>query len=163
MITRHNLKLRGWTEPEIKHAMKILEKAEQKKHPLLYFLDEFVYWSALFLAMVASFVIALYIVPLSIAVKSSVLYFIVIILGVSFGFLFVSIVRNLENLTTRHYATFIFVIPVVGLIMFWFVIQGANNIGRALSFFQHNPVALGATYVISFLAPYILLLAEKKI
>ena len=96
------LRAKGWSKADINKAANIINKAEKPKKIQL--LDEVIYWFILVIAIIGNIVISIALVPFLIALKSSFLYLVIILMAITFGFLFDSLIRDIESLL-RNYPT----------------------------------------------------------
>ena len=88
----------GWKKRDINKTIRIIEKAKENKHPKIKLLDKTVYWFSLLIAIVGNLIISISLIPVLLALKGQQLYFIIIVLGISFGLLFELLIRTIENL-----------------------------------------------------------------
>ena len=90
--------------------------------------------------------------------------------SISFGVLMSIIIKDIENLQTKHHIGLLAIIPIVGIINFFIVVKAANNIVTnlnelvSISVLHHyiHPILLGVVYIIGFLIPYFYLVHEEK-
>ena len=61
---KKKLHVKGWSKKEIKHAEKIIKKAEKKKHPHMKKLENSLYWFTLIIGIIGSVVVSLILIPI---------------------------------------------------------------------------------------------------
>ena len=150
-INHDRLKLRGWSEEEIAHTTKIVERIKRSSHPHKNLLNETVFWTILFLAIATMIATTYWIIPLFIAMDNSVFYPFILIIGISFGLLYSAVIRDLDHLKVHHHLLLASAIPATTIISFALILSQANNIIN-----HHNTLIAGAVFSISFLAPYLI-------
>src|SRR3989338_10246058 len=97
------LEKKGWEKEEIAKAVEIIHNAKQLKTPENKFLEKRVYWILLFVIIAANFAISVALMPVLVALRGMLLYFVIIILGLVFGLLFELVIRSIEHLEKRHH------------------------------------------------------------
>ncbi|MBD3310048.1 hypothetical protein GF351_02415 [Candidatus Woesearchaeota archaeon] len=159
------LRKKGWSEKDIQEALRIIKAGQKKKRPGVKLVDKIVYWAALFVAIIGNMVISLTLVPFLIALEGYSLYSIIAVLGLSFGFFFDLLIRDIEKLQTKHYiiaGLFIPGIAVVNVLYMTLVAnQWINLLGIKTSL--HNPVLIIILYVVAFMLPYFINKVVRKI
>ena len=150
------LEKRGWSNKEISRAVKIIQNAKRNKTKENLFLEKRIYWILLMVIIVANFSISIALIPLLIAFKGILLYFLIIILGITFGLLFELVIRSIEHFERKHHIILAFLIPLIAL-MNAFIISKMSNV--VISQFGlgnfHEPFVIGLVYAASFVLPYI--------
>ena len=151
------LEKRGWSNKEIKKAVNIIENAKQNKTKENSFLEKRVYWILLAVIIVGNFAISVASIPLLLALKGMVLYFLIILLGVSFGLLFELVIRTIEHLEKKHHLFLAVVIPLVALGSAFLITRISNELVSKFNLKNnHEPVLIGLVYSVSFVLPYII-------
>jgi len=151
------LQKKGWGEKEIDKALDIIHNAKQLKTPENKFLERRIYWILLLIILVGDFTISVALMPVLVALNGALPYFIIIVLGLIFGFLFELVIRSIEHLERRHHIFLAFIIPLTLLVDFFIVSRISNNIARTLGLAtSHNPVLISIVYAYSFAMPYII-------
>jgi hypothetical protein len=160
-----HLKKKGWSKKEIQKVLKILERAKANKHPRIKVLDKALYWILLAVAIIKNLIIAIALIPFLLILRGIALYFIVFLIGISFGFLFEILVRRLEDLETKHHIFLGILIPLSSILSFILVISFTNALIVSFGVEIFNkPMMVASVYSIAFLLPYIVYnLLLKKI
>ena len=84
---------KGWSEEEIHHAEKTLERADlQDVH-----FSKIVFWSALIVIIFANIIISLIFIPFLVAFKSTILFAVIILMGGLIGFLYNFLIVDERN------------------------------------------------------------------
>ena len=149
------LRAKGWSKADINKAANIINKAEKPKKIQL--LDEVIYWFILVIAIIGNIVISIALVPFLIALKSSFLYLVIILMAITFGFLFDSLIRDIESLEQKHVIIAGLFIPVLALINVFYITHFANYVSQTLNLDNtHNPFLVSIVYVAGFIAPYLI-------
>ncbi len=149
---------KGWTKEEIEKATKIIESPDEegrvvftrKMNPILY-------WMTLIIAIVGNMLISVILIPFLLAVKSAIaLYFIIALLGISFGFLFNVLLTDIEHIDPRHHVIAGIFIPAIALINIFIVVNITNTIEQVIfkTTIQENSIVIGIIYVAAFIGPY---------
>src|SRR3989338_1697455 len=95
---------------------KLKKRLKEKEHPAIKFLDKFVYWAALAMAIIGNFIISIALIPSLMALKSTQLFLILAALGISFGSLFELLIRSIEHLEAMHHVFLGILMPSLTLI-----------------------------------------------
>lgn len=168
------LKQRGWSKKEIAEAVKIIKSAKQNKPTDIKFIHKRIcrkwytfpstlenlqfsmYWILLVLIAVANFAVSVALLPLLVALEGIFLYFILILLGITFGLLFEIVIRSIEHLEKKHHIFLAILIPMFALVNIFIVSRISNNLARMLNLTTlHNPLFIALVYAISFVLPYV--------
>ncbi|MBN2111476.1 hypothetical protein JW707_00080 [Candidatus Woesearchaeota archaeon] len=158
------LKGKGWAEEEIRRTARILEESPEKKSPKLIMLDKIAYWTGLFLAILANFVISVMLIPFLIVMKSFYLYLALIFIGVAFGWVFSLLIADIESIKTgQHIVAWIF-IPAIALINVYLMTDLSNFIAVLMEMpsSTHHSTLVSVVYVASFMLPYSISKLIKK-
>ena len=147
----------GWNNKDISRAVGIIQDAKQNKTKENLFLEKRIYWILLLVIIVANFAISIALIPLLIALKGIILYFFIVVLGISFGLLFELAIRSIEYFQRKHHILLAFLIPLIALTNA-FIISGISN--EVLHKFGlsnfHAPLVIGFVYAVSFVLPFII-------
>ena len=106
-----------WTPEHIEKTIGIIMGAKDKKSNFVRALDSSVYWIALVIAVIGNFAVSIVLIPLLMMLSGIFLYVIIIVLGLSIGFLFEIIIRDIEHLEIRHHLIIAFIIPLIILLI----------------------------------------------
>lgn len=148
-LNQERLRQKGWSEREIKHAHTILKQAERKTHAHHHLLGEAVFWGVLFLAVLGTVAVSgVWLIPLLTLNTPSVLFPIIIIVGIAFGLLFSVVIKDLDHLTTKHHAIIMITVPITGIISFF-------TITTMLGGHRGPGILIGLAYTVAFLSPYL--------
>lgn len=162
-VTRESLSAKGWTKEEINKTIEILKKAKLKKHPKIQVLDKSVYWIALLLMIFGNFAFSTFMVPLLVTINHFSLYLIIILLAASFGVIMSVVIKDMEDLKSKHHILLLSIIPITGLINFFIVVNLVNANPLAVSLNTHqNPFLIGIVYLVGLLVPFTYLVFEEK-
>lgn len=145
------LRKKGWSEEDIERTEKILSK---KKRSIL---DKFVYWFVLVMTIIANMILAVILVPFLLALSDAALYSIIIIIALTFGFLFDMILRDLENLDPQHHVIAGIFIPAIAIINVFYMTRFSNKLIDLMTLpnTKHDPLIIGTLYTITFIIPYL--------
>lgn len=151
------LEKRGWGKKEIAEAAWLIRKSKESIDPEARLFQRRIYRILLAAIVVANFAISTALMPLLIALKGIFLYFILVVMGLSFGLLFELVIRSAEHLERRHHIVLAAFIPIVAVVNA-FVISGvSNDLARNLGLGNvHNPLIIAVVYAASFVLPYII-------
>lgn len=149
------LEKKGWSAKDIEKAAEIIHNAKQLKTNEARFLEKRVYWILLFVIIAANFAISVAFMPVLVALRGMLLYFVIIILGLVFGLLFELVIRSIEHLEKKHHVFLAIIIPTTALINFFAATNMSNNIAKTLNLTNiHNSLATAAAYATAFVLPY---------
>ena len=146
---------KGWSKKDVDKTLKIVKQAKKEKHPSLLFMDKALYWVALVIAVLGNIIISIALIPSLIALKSFLLFLVVIVLGLSFGFLFELLIRSIEHLEAKHHLFLGILIPIIALINFITITSVSNNLEKIFKINNpHNPYIIGIVYATAFILPF---------
>jgi len=150
------LEKRGWSKNEISKAVEIIHNAKQLKTQETRFLEKRIYWILLVVIIAANFAVSVALMPILITLNGTLLYFIIIVLGIVFGLLFELVIRSIEHLEKRHHLFLVVLIPLIALINAFFISKTSNNLMNILNLRNiHTPIIVAIAYAASFVLPYI--------
>lgn len=150
------LEKRGWSKREIDEALGIIKNAKASKTKEDLFLHKRIYWILLVIVATANFAISVALMPLLIALKGPVLYFVIIALGIVFGLLFELVIRSIEHLQHKHHLILAILIPLLAAIDFLIITKISNDLASKLNLNNiHSPLIVALAYALSFVMPYI--------
>ncbi len=153
----NRLEKRGWKKKEIAEAAWIIRRAKQSADPESRLLQQRVYRILLIVIVVANFAISVALMPLMIALKGPFLYFILVVMGISFGLLFELVIRSIEHFERKHHVILAYFIPVIALVNIFTITKISNGLARTLGMKNiQNPLMIGIVYSVSFVLPYII-------
>jgi len=150
---------KGWSRDEILKASSILHGKEEPGK--IYFqkqMNPVLYWMTLIISIVANMVISVVLIPFLLTVKESyVLYSIVALLALAFGFFFNLLLTDIENVDPKHHVIAGLFIPALAVINILIVINVTSVLDKVLlgGQFTQNLFMIVVIYVISFIAPYL--------
>ena len=148
-LHHHTLRAKGWSEAEIKHAQKVLVRAEKKKHPVYKFLEIAVFWALLFLTAIGIFLTSIVITPLLLVLPQWLIITILVILGLCLGSLFAILIPDIEWLERKHHIFNVIFLAALAVFNIWLITRVLADIPRA------NPFILGGAFALALLTPYL--------
>ncbi|MFC1691358.1 hypothetical protein ACFL0W_04205 [Nanoarchaeota archaeon] len=154
---QYKLQQKGWSQAEINQTIGILNDRHQQNHPghALGALAPFLYWVALFVAILANFVASLILLPLFIVTDKLVLYFFIAVLAGVSGTLFEVLLKDIEFLDIKHHVVVSVFLPAMAFINVFFILYMARIIDDIIRLeLAHNYMTISVVYVIGFMAPY---------
>ncbi|MBW3011597.1 hypothetical protein KY311_00265 [Candidatus Woesearchaeota archaeon] len=149
---------KGWKKEEVEEAMSTLYSKEPQKEITHKSMSRILYWSTLIVAIIGNFIVSLVLVPFLLVLSSLTLYFIIFVIGVSFGSLFNLLIRDIEYIDPSHHVIAGVFLPAIAIVTIIAVVNFANqfNVVLHVSPFHQNPIIVSTTYVIAFLLPYVI-------
>lgn len=151
-----HLRMKGWKEHEIEHAIKIFKEAEEKKHPYIKILEKYSFWMNLFFIAIATIFFA----ALSTALMYLLGYFgyaLTGLIALIIGALFTSTFEHLDKLEKYHHITTSITITIISLASYIFSSSITNRFVTEtikIESAAYSPWLLGIVYSIFFLIPY---------
>lgn len=151
---KEELLKKGWAEEEIKKAEDILEKSEL--HDI--FFSKITFWSALVVIIFANLIVSLVLIPFLTVLNKWLLYFTIVILAGSIGFLYNFLIIDIGHLEKKHHFLAGIIIPIIALINIVAMALVSNNliVDLKLKNSPHNPLVLGLVFALAFIAPYLI-------
>lgn len=150
---------KGWSKAEILKAGSILHGKEDPGK--IYFqkqMNPVVYWLTLIVAIVATMVISVVLIPFMLAIESAAsLYLVVGLLALAFGFFFNLLLTDIEHVDPKHHVIAGVFIPALAVINIIIVINVTSVLDKVLlgESFAHNALIIAVVYVVAFIAPYL--------
>ena len=165
--TIEELKKKGWKDEDIARAdMTIGERRKKDKSGTMPYMDKAVFWTMFFLIITGNIIISILMIPFLLVLNLPFLDLIIIILGVSFGFLFNFLITDIRHVPFKHHIFAGIVIPILAVINFFIMTNMANTLADYLevSNVRQNPYVISIIYMIGFIAPYLIfrILEYKK-
>ena len=161
-IDKLDLLGKGWSASEIENASRIIQKAEDRRHIGLKFLDRTIYWALLFLLVVGNAVCSAFLIPFLFAVKGSIIVLIVAVLGLAFGVFFSIIIADIQKAHHQHLQSLLISLVISGIINFAlmssFSIRFSTVTGLPL---RHSPYLIAGIYLFAYLMPHAILTIEQ--
>ena len=138
----------------------ILTSQKMKQKHMIYAksMNRIHFWIILMILTICSFMITLILVPFLLVLPNSLIYVIVVLLGILFGLIFTFIVIDIEHLEKHHHIFAGFFIPLVALINMLILVALSMKIGQLLKItttVQRDPVLISLFYVVAFILPYL--------
>lgn len=158
---RQRLRDKGWSEKEIEKAVGIMSK---ERKGLIAALDKAIYWIVLIVMVLGSFLVSVVLIPILIVLNSFQLYLIITLIAFAFGLLFTLLIKEIDNLQTKHLILAGAFIPSVAVINAFIITTLANilipvmQVKNALQ----NPFLVGITYGLAFTVPYLFSRSIKR-
>jgi hypothetical protein len=154
---RTRLLEKGWSEQDINKAIQIIEAAKENKTSRTKLIDSIVYWAVLIVTIIGNLILSIILIPFLLALSKIQLYVIILIIAVTFGFLFDLLIRDIEHLEQKHHIIAGLFIPALAIINVFFMVRFANHLMGVmrLSNVQQNPLVVGFVYTIAFILPYL--------
>ena len=163
---RERLLQRGFSPEEVDHAFTILDEAKEKKPKGAMFSQTLIYWIALILTIIGNFIMALLIIPFQLILSPKFVYVAVVVLGFSFGWIFMYVLFMLSTMETKMPVIAWLFVPAIALIGVFIMMTFSNIIASLINQQSGNPLLISFTYVFAFLLPFgfqqVYLFATKK-
>ncbi len=149
---QQQLRQRGWSESQVKHAEEVLERAEY--HDL--FFSKIVFWSALVVVIFANIIVSAVLIPFLLAFTDTVLYATVVILAATIGFLYTFLVTDIGHLHKAHHRAAGILVPLIAVVNVAAMVFISNRFITELQLQNqpHDPILVSIIFVIAFLVPY---------
>jgi hypothetical protein len=145
--------------------IKRLEKFHCSKKQEHSISDSIAYWIFLFLVMVTNFFVSLIIIFMLLSIDHYLLYLIMVVMGLGFGFMYERMIHTIHHLFPFHYVyAKLFIITTGGINIFYIVSISSflfNFFGMSNDVYSH--LAISVTYFFSYLLPYFISLLFKSI
>ena len=144
-----------WSTDFAAKTADILRNAEKLKPVWIRNVDASLYWFLLLIAIVGNFILSVVLVPFLLVLKGASLYFTLLFVGASFGFVFSFILHSIESLRkSQHVIAGVF-IPALALINVGIFAILSNKLILLLKLATppHNPFLIGAVYVLGYVIP----------
>ncbi|MBR9677566.1 hypothetical protein GOV04_05485 [Candidatus Woesearchaeota archaeon] len=151
--SKEELLAKGWSKEEVDKAFKILNKPTKKNNKTIskssFFptIGEFVYWMALLLTIFGNMIVVFILAPILMLTKGIAMYFFIITIGGSFGYMFNHLIKDLEKVQTEKQLIAGLFIPSMALISITVMVLLVKNFA-GLEFKNMLPII--ALYVLAF-------------
>ena len=153
-----------WSADLAAKTAHILRRAEQRKPVWIKRVDNALYWVLLFVAIIGNFIVSVVLVPFLLILEGAGLYFSLFFIGASFGWIFSFILRSMEKLRTHQHIMANVFIPCLALINVGIFASLSNRLIVLLKLATppHNPIFVGAFYVLGYVLPSAIIFVRKK-
>jgi hypothetical protein len=149
------LRLKGWSEKELKRLHHAKEEAHRRRLPFARFLHKHLFWIVFFMAIVANIFMSFVFIPLMLMLDDLPMVPILVVSGIGFGFLFENLLSNVDCLSHRRVLLMVLVVPALAALSFMFASHFANFLALAMFLdLRHNILLLGFAYGLSFFVPF---------
>ena len=150
------LEKKGWSKKEIENAVDIIKNTKENKPKDVKSLDKRIYWILLIVIITANFAISIALIPVLIALRGTLLYSILVLLGIVFGLLFEIVIRSIEHLEKRHHIFLAILIPLIALVNIFIISNFSNRLTKVLNLANiQNSMIIALVYAASFVLPYV--------
>lgn len=158
MGLRENLLEKGWKEDEVERALKVLYSEDAKQAPATKQMNRLLYWATFLIAVIGNIIVSLVLVPFLLVLPHVALYFIVFILGLTFGALFGFLIKDIEHVDPKHHIVAGIFLPAIAIVNITMIVNFANRFSNALkiSAIHQNAILTSIFYVVGFMIPYLL-------
>ena len=96
-------------------------------------------------------------IPFLLALRDALLYTIIITLGIAFGLLFDLLIRDIDNLGSKHYIVAGLFIPCLAIVNVIYMASFSNTLTQTIGLKNiHSPILVGIVYTAAFTAPYLI-------
>lgn len=152
----HRLKKKGWEKKYIAKTVEIIKTPRNLR------LDAVMLWVVLVLSLLGNMIMLGGILPVIISMPQMFVLFILSVIGVSFGYLIDSLIREI-NLSVGHYLLAGLLIPVIATINMLFIIQIARVIAVKIGIIiKTNPLLAVFIYLVFFSMPHFIYKIKEK-
>lgn len=151
-----DLRKKGWSEEEITHAIRAIDDAKKDKSKFTKFLDQVIYWIFLIVTILGNFIVAVWLVPVMLVSNPIYLYPIMVIVGLTFGFLFDNIIKDILDIEDAPKIMPELFLPAIALIVVYIMTRLSNLFAELLQLpiGIHEPIIVGVFYTLGFMLPY---------
>jgi hypothetical protein len=135
--------------------MAIVGKERHQLHDI--FLSKVVFWSSIFVVVVANLLTSFVLVPFLMVLDNIFLYVVVIITALIMGFLYNLLIVDIGHLGRGHHVVAGIIVPLIALANVIGIVFVANALAEAVSI-QHefaNPGFIAMIYAVAFIVPYV--------
>lgn len=146
-----------WSPEEKERVLGIIERGREKKPQKIKFLDEVVYWVFLIIAILGNFILSVVLVPFMLILTGFYLFAVLFIIGLAFGMVINSIMREIQKIETKKHIIPILLIVALALINVYIITTFTNRLEILLEVTTpaHDPIILSITYTLAFIMPYL--------
>jgi hypothetical protein len=152
------MKKKGWEQHHIDKALKILSSAEAKKHPTIKMLDKAMAWLALVLSLLGNLVISVALIPFLLTMPTVVTMVVTMFFGLCFGFLIDVVLRDIDELSGRHYIIAGAFLPLVAVLNILLASRIMQYVMDKYPFIKpvesYNPLLIVMIYLAAFSVPH---------
>ncbi len=142
------LQQKGWDDKEIKQAEAILKQSTHHDK----FFAKIILWSALLVIVVGNILVSVVFIPFIQFFPSWVLYTLLVLLGLTIGFLYNFLITDIGHLESKHHIAASVVVPIAAFINFGLVFFAITQLYEKTA---HNPILIAISYTVAFILPMI--------
>ena len=165
MKTAERMKEKGWSDDEVHQLMNILY--HKKLHLLSpQTMARIVYWAAMLLSIAGNFIVAVALVPVFWVLPDWALFFVLVLVGISFGALFNILIKDIELIDPKHRILGGLFLPSVGVIFMYIMVNLSNKVSSKIAiplFVEHSAWIVSIVYILAFMAPYFYTLRKEYV
>ncbi|MEK6901928.1 MAG: hypothetical protein AABX37_06290 [Nanoarchaeota archaeon] len=151
--TKLQLKEKGWSEREIKHAESLLHR--QAAHDVHF--SKIVFWCALLVTIVGNIILSLILIPFLLILDNWIVYAIVILLALMMGFIYNFLVTDIGHLQLKHHLLAAIIIPCIALANIFIMVLASNKLlaHAELQTPVQSPGIIAILFALVFMIPYL--------
>jgi len=150
------MKKKGWNDEEIDKTLKMLSKYD-KHAEYNVSSNRIIYWTVLLVLTISNFLVAVFLIPILLAISTIKFYFLIAALAFIFGLFFDLLIRDIEHLKTKHHVFAAVFMPVMAVLNLFVMIGVTNKLVDILKIGQHeDPIFASFIYVFVFMLPYVI-------
>ncbi len=145
---------KGWNDKELRKAEDILNQETERD---LHF-STLVFWSAVLVIIFANLIVSLILIPFLIVLYSWILYLIVILLGLTIGFLYAFLINSSSYFKIKHHLLGGILIPIIALANLIGMVLVANKFiaDSKINNLPHDIWIIAIIFTGSLILPYLL-------
>jgi ABC-type Fe3+-siderophore transport system permease subunit len=150
------LEKKGWGRKDIIKAVEAIKNAKKGRARDIIFIEKRIFWILIILIIAANFAVSVALLPLLVALRGALPYFVIATLGSVFGLLFELVIRSMEHLERQHHLFLAILIPLVAVANMFIISSMSGNLARVLNLSNaNNPAIISIIYAASFVLPYV--------
>lgn len=153
-MNEDNVPDEDWAQPTID---KIEEVYSDRHEPHDSFLSGIVFWSSIFVIVIANVLTSVTLIPFFTVLDSWFLDIVIITIALVMGFLYNLLLTDIAHLDRKHHMSAAVVIPFIALVNVGVMVLASNELKEALSIqsASANPFLIGLMYALFFVTPYL--------
>ena len=148
-----------WAQKDILKAEKVLKKFSRQD----VFYGRLVFWSAIFVVVIANLLVSVILIPFLAVLNKWFLDLILVMMALVMGFIYNFLITNIGHLEDHHHILAAIIVPVIAVANVFFVVQIANMMIESVQIAnaRQNPWIIGILYGGFFILPYVVARLRK--
>lgn len=151
------LKKKGWSQKELDRVHKVMKQSHSKKTAYHKVLDAAISWVMFIIIILGNIAVLFAVMPTLVLFPNPIIFLILLVLGLAFGFLFELVLSDMDHLFAGHHHVFLYVlIPYLAVTGGIFILNFGMKTLPNVFLIERSALLMSLVYALSFFVPFLL-------